>query len=275
MTRLPRLACLLGLLSASTLLAAPIDEARIILADFLAQPSYTWATATPTRGIPETGDEVEEVALGEHERSGYSKIRFHRAPHLAPSLAPAGQAWIGFTDEQGFWGSRWVFDTPEGWKTLGELPRPATGPARPSRGGLSVRVGAAWRTIGVSRPDHEIALVLEHLEHVEVVSPGIYRATIAPAGVAALVAPARPRSPLRLAESVRGARGSIEFRASRGVLADYRLELQADVTTMGQTRHVKRIQPRILKNVGTTQVDVPPDVEKMIRREASAPLRED
>lgn len=264
----------------SSLVAAPLDDAKAVLADFLEQPSYTWVNTGLTRGMPESGSETELAVDGQHERSGDTKIHFARGPHISRDQGTLGRVLLGFTDEQNFWGQRWAFETPEGWKALRELPLPfgpPMPPARPARpGSISIPIGRIGtgtsftiRYLGIRRPDHEIAIVLQHLDRAEALGSGHYRAELSPECVETLIVP--PPSPFRIPAliparmSARDGQGTIEFWAQKGILTRYTISMEATVSTHQNQRRQYALH-RELKDVGTTKIEIPPEAERLIRR---------
>lgn len=254
--------------------AAPIDDAKAALADFLEQPSYTWVNTGLTRGMPESGSDTELAAQGQHERFGDTKIHFTRGPHIPRDQWSLGRVWLGFTDEQNYWGQRWAYETPEGWKALRALPSPngsPISPAPPSRpGAINIplgRIGTGFtvRYTGVRRPDHEIAIVLKHLDRAEALGSGHYRAELSPECVEELIVPPPPPHPIPFRMSARNGQGTIEFWAPKGILTRYTISMEATVSP-GQGQPRRFALHRELKDVGTTKIDIPPEAERLLRR---------
>jgi hypothetical protein len=219
------------LLVRSHAFAGPAEDLKAVLRDFLDQPNYTWIESESTsRGMPEipSGEKAEAVD-GMHEKGGYTMMNHRRLPGTPPN----GQRWKAFTDREDKLSLRWVFQTPGGWKWLRELVNPITGS-------------------GISRPDLEIAALAKGLESVTEAPAGVFHASISPAASdECLDRGIRPR--------VReNARLEATFWVRSGQLARYRLV--GEYVLAGRTIPVDYI--RELRDIGTTVIDVPPEVRR-------------
>jgi hypothetical protein len=255
--------------------AAPADDLKKALQDFLDQPNYTWGTSN-SRGMPEDNNgNSNEPDEGQHEKGGFTKAWFPRGPHIPRDAWPAVPPRLGFTDDEGFWSQRWLFETPDGWKLLSQLPvpglaRPATGirgPSRTSTGGISLgsaSVGGLLvvRWFGFLRPDHEIAIIIQHLDQAEELSIGKYRLELPPAGAVALVNPRKPWSSSRMPYAV-DPKVVAEFTVRDGVLVNYEFSVEA-VSIVHTPISYKKT--RTLLHLGTTQIDVPDEVRRRFER---------
>lgn len=236
--------------------AAPADDAKAILADFLAQPSYTWTTVTAVHGIPDPSrDDVDPTAGGEHERDGYTKIHFLRGPHIPFDEWPLGQTWLGFTKQQGHWVENWALETPQGYRHLRDLPKLVP----------NLPTSNTTRRLNVRRPDHEIAAVVDQLEVVRALGNGGYQAELTFEGAAALALQARKPS-FNGKGKATSARGSLKLETKDGVLVSYHLAVDATVRFDSEIVNVRIATTRALGDFGTTKVDVPKPVERILGR---------
>jgi hypothetical protein len=225
------------LLVRSHAFAGPAEDLKAVLRDFLDQPNYTWIESEVTsRGMPETPTGGRDEAVrGMHEKSGYTMINHPHVPGIDRAITN-GQRWKGFTDREEPLSSRWVFQTPGGWKWIRELLNPGT-------------------FYGVPRPDLEIAALVKGLESVEEAPAGVFHATISPAASREFV-----NSGARL--RVGDARLEATFWVQSGQLARYRVV--GERSSPGGTLPVDYI--RELRDVGTTVVPVPDDVRQMFEK---------
>jgi hypothetical protein len=266
----------MGLLAATRLASAPVDELTPILRDFLQQPNYRWVTPS-SRGMPEeAGSMVGEDVEGQHEKNGYSKIAFKSGPHFLDGWYPA-KARLGITDQSTFWSSHWVYEMPDGWARLIDLkfPRPAVPSHAPTPRPGSVRIAGTSTGIGTSgtlyrvaaawRPDLEVEIMVENLAGVEKIRNGTFEIELAPkgAGLLALV----PAVPMPLWPfHAENARGSVTVQIREGALAAYELKVEADVVGMGNRNHRVVSRTRHLSDLGTTLIEIPAEVEKALGR---------
>jgi hypothetical protein len=247
--------------------AEPGDVVRQALQDFLDQPNYTWGVPG-TRGLPEAdGEELELAVDGQHEKGGYTKVNFRGGPHIPRDEWPAAKPQPGFMDREEIMSPRWVFWTANGWQTLQQLPLSGPPPPRPtgSRGGtvlLSKSQRLGFRSFGIRRPDHDIAIVLPHLDEIEELRPGVFRATLDPDGAAKLMTPPRPPLFGILMPTVANARVRATFFVRGGQLARYELECDGTLTFAGWRKSGSYTVIRDLLNLGTTVIDVPPEVRR-------------
>lgn len=270
--RLPPLALVLALLGAPVAVADPAAEVQTALKAFLNEYSYTWGPPGASRGLAEESEDYDTHALmGQHEKGGFTKIYFFAGPHI-PSDAPRPtRARVGFTDTEPWISNRWVFETDEGWKTLQQLPAPSL----PMRGGpvtrgifsRSVSVGTSLRSFGTRRPDHEIAALIDGLEGVESLGAGLYCAELTPETVTELVAIPLPPVPVLMpTPSIKNATGSVRFWLRDGALVRYELTVSATRVNRGPSAPFNFKVDRELTNVGSTVVDVPPEVKEKFAR---------
>ncbi|HEX2853387.1 MAG TPA: hypothetical protein VHO24_09120 [Opitutaceae bacterium] len=254
----------------------PAETVRAVLQDFLDQPSYTWVVSN-TRGIPEANGEDTELATeGQHEKGGYTKINLRRGPHIPAHEMPVAKPWPGFMDRETAVSDRWVFWTPDGWQSLRQLPLPpGSGPssiARPApRGreikivGLSTGGGVSRREIGIRRPDHEIALVLAHLDAVTLLRPGLFEVSLTPAGATQLVSPPMKASVLgALGPTVQNASVQVTIRAKDGQLVSYEIAGEGIMVILGRREPRSFVLIRNLRELGTTEIKVPDEVRQMM-----------
>jgi hypothetical protein len=263
-------------LSAATS-AEPAELVRAALQDFLDQPSYTWGVAN-TRGMPEeNGEDIELAMDGQHEKGGYTFINFRRGPHIPPDAMPVRKGWPGFMDREGAASSRWVFWTPEGWQSLRELPlapghgprpRPRSSSSGPGKSitlsSPSIGLSVSSRELVVRRPDHEIAIVLANLDEVSLERPDHFTATLTSAGATQLLSRPGRAMVLSSAVIVRNATARVSLRVRDGQLVSYELACDGIMAVLGRRVPRSFVLIRNLRDLGTTEIKVPPEVRLML-----------
>lgn len=265
-----------AVLLAPSVRADATTTVRAALEDFLNQPSYTWSVAN-TRGMPEemNGGGERDVG-GQHEKGGYTRINFVSGPHIPPRGTRSSTPWAGITDEQGAVASRWLFETPQGWRWLRELPSPEPPtPASTARSTgiqilppVKIRVSFSFSSLGIRRPDHEIALVLANLISAEDRGSGIFLIELSPEGALALVS-SPYTSPAMMQWRLSNLEVIVHVRVRHGVLAGYSLAIQCDVIrglSSTASRHIDCTITRHLTDFGTTVVAVPPEARERFEK---------
>jgi hypothetical protein len=265
-------ACAAAACLPTVVFSEPVDDAKAAFQGFLDQLNYTWEVSS-TRGKPEDANPNGGTEIkGQHEMGGYTKIYFVSGPHILPRGTVSRKPWEGFNDEEGFMSSRWVYDTPDGWKLLSELPNPDI-PGAPSRAAapqhgvtlltlpiLSVRTGFSMQWLGVWRPDQEIAIVIANLASVEEAGPGVYQAELTSAGATKLISPPR-MGVASLMVGVRNASATIKFWVRKGLLVRYELSVEGIMSLPIGEHPINYSRTRELSNFGTTIIDVPEEVQ--------------
>jgi len=248
----------------------PTAVVKAALQDFLDQPNYTWGVGN-TRGIPEeNGDNEEPAADGQHEKGGYTKVNFRRGPHIPIGLRPSTKPW-GYNDREDYWSSRWVFWTPEGWKLISELPRPAglgppSGPTGPNTKIIFSKRISLGSSFAFHRPDQEIALVLQDFTEATADGAGRYTVELTREGAARFFS--LPRLPALLGSliSIRteNTSGSLSLRIRNGTLVSYELTLDGTRIFMDRSFSLRSTLIRELSGFGTTVIEVPEEVRRKL-----------
>lgn len=261
--------CTAAALLSTPVSADPTEEAKAAFQGFLDQVNYTWEVSS-TRGKPEDANSNGgQETKGQHEMGGYTKIYFVSGPHILPRGTISRKPWASFNDEEGFVSSRWVYDTPDGWKLLSELPNPEipSGPSRAAapRGGITIpiiRVGTGFdmRWIGVWRPDQEIAIVIANLANVEEAGSGVYQAELTSDGATKLISPPR-MGVASIMVGVKNASATIKFWVRKGLLVRYELSVEGIMNLPIGEHPISYSRTRELSNFGTTVIDVPEEVQ--------------
>lgn len=263
---------------ASRLFAAadPGDVVRAALQGFLDQPNYTWVVSE-TRGLPEEQGGDSMSAGGQHEKGGYTRVNFRSGPHIPRDEWPVSKPWPGYNDREDYMSDRWVYWTPDGWKTLQQLPVPDHGMPTARSGGSGTRTPLVTipiaskrivfnRRVGIRRPDHEIAIMLPNLDAVTQVNPGVFEASITPAGANAYFAvPGIGLLPISI--TTENATMQATFWIRNGTLQGYEFTVSGTRNVMGRRMPVSGVMKRELRDFGTTVISVPDEVRKMFGEE--------
>jgi hypothetical protein len=122
----------------------------------------------------------------------------------------------------------------------------------------STGVSLGFRAFGFRRPDHDLAVILPHLEEIEELRAGVFRGTLDSEGATKLMAPPRPSMFVMLMPAVVDARVRVTLFVRGGQLARYRVV--GERSSPGGTIPVDYI--RELRDIGTTVIDVPPEVRR-------------
>ncbi|HVS51655.1 MAG TPA: hypothetical protein VHD62_04810 [Opitutaceae bacterium] len=266
-----------GALCAPAFGADAETSVRHALQDFLEQPNYTWSVGN-TRGVPEAGgDDAERAVGGQHEKGGYTKVNFVRGPHIPRDEWPVAKPWPGIMDREDYWSSRWIFWTPDGWQTLRQLPVPLppnASPARSSGSGLGIRLKPISVNLGsqfgFSRPDREVAIMLPHLEEIEELRPGVYRATLDHDGTTGLIAFPSPGGPFLPMPTVENASATATFVVRDGQLARYEIACDGTWSFVGRKWSRSFTLIRDLNDLGTTVIEIPAEVRRKFGDEVKA-----
>lgn len=263
------LACLAGCLGVTSAMfpATPEDDVKAVLQDFLDQPNYSWG-ATKSRGLPEnTGEQIGEEISGQHEKGGLTLIALVKGPHI-PRDVPPKKAWLGITPDDAFWSSRWVFETPEGWKRLSTLPLPPPNTGR-RPGGVGIGVGASvsFRYFGAWRPDQEVSVILESIANVEA-SPSGFEIELTTEGARKLATvPSMPAFAALFAPAWENLHGVVKVVLRGKTLAGYEIFIEGTrIPPIGPRGPVTIDRVRELKDVGTTVIEVPEEAQPLLPR---------
>jgi hypothetical protein len=236
-----------ALLACGTLLAqesTTTSPVKAALDKLKQQPNYTW-TAKMDMGGMRFGN---RPVTGKTQKDGFTVVSVATSNSVVQAIFKGTNVCLKVDDE---------------WQLTSEMEPPAAGGG--NRGAMMGRMLSRTRLATAEAAD-----LLSKVKELKAEDGGLYSGALTEEGVKALMTMGgrgpRGQGSQNAPPPLKDAKGTAKFWIKDGLLVKFESTTQGTMNFRGEDREMKRTRTTEIKDIGSTQLEVPPEAKKKLSR---------